>query len=59
MGSLHSRYEGVVFEETMLVKVRGFIDDAKKECIRFLHECLYILNWQKVSILVIFDGLYT
>jgi len=48
-----------VFEETMLVKVRGFIDDAKKECIRFLHECLYILNWQKVSILVIFDGLYT
>ena len=31
MGSLHSRYEGVVFEETMLVKVRGFIDDAKRK----------------------------
>ena len=35
----------------MFVKVRGFTDDAKKECLHFLHECFYLLNCQKVFIL--------
>jgi hypothetical protein len=46
----------VVFEETMLVKVRCFIDDAKKECLHFLHEGLYLLKCQKGSIAVVIDG---
>jgi len=38
--SRYCRYEGVVFEEAMLVKERGFIDDSKKGFLLFLHECL-------------------
>ena len=34
-GSHYYRYEGVVFEETMLVKVLGFTDDAKKRAYTF------------------------
>jgi len=38
-GSLYCRYEGVVSEETMIVTVPGFIDDAKKE---FLYICMNV-----------------
>jgi hypothetical protein len=48
-----------VFEETVLVKVLGFIDEAKKECLHFLHECFYLLKCQEISIPVVFDGVFT
>jgi len=38
--SRYSRYKGFGVEETMLAKERGFVDDAKKECLHFSHECL-------------------
>ena len=36
-GSHYCRYEGLLFEETMLVKVLGFTDDAKKGFLHVLH----------------------
>jgi hypothetical protein len=35
------RYVGVVFEETMLVRVQSFNDDYKKECLTFcMNACI-------------------
>ena len=53
-GSRYCRYEGIVFEETKLVKGRSFTDDAS-----ILHECLYLLNCQKFFVVVISDGVCT
>jgi hypothetical protein len=40
--SLYCRYEGVVSEETVLVTVLGFIDDAKKKFLYFwMNVCIY------------------
>jgi len=45
-----------VFEKTVLVNLRGFIEDAKKESLQFCMNACDLLNYQAVSILVIFEG---
>jgi len=54
-----SRYEGFGVEETMLAKVRGFIDDAKKECLHSLHECLRFSELPKSFHFSSFDDDFT
>jgi len=40
----------------MPVKVRGFIDDTKKDLLHFMKECLWFTELPKVFISVSFDG---